>query len=483
MTKEKLEKMLEEGEGFTVEFKECTTALNDSVFETVSSFSNRFGGYILLGVKENHGKGEVIGVNPNCIIPMKKNFVNMLNNPNKISPALYLTLEEFTYKDKIILWVYVPVSSQIEFCNRRIYDRNEDGDQDVSTSANLVSNISNRKSSTYIERKIYPYASQDDLCMELLPKIRQMAINKNPNHIWKELSDMELLKSAGLYEKDMQTGEQGFNLAAILLLGKKEAISSCIPGYKTDAIYRVQNIDRYDDRLIVEDNLIESYDLLNEFIEKHTNDKFFLINGQSVSVRNFIARELVSNILVHRDFSNPFPAKIIIEKDKIITENWNKTQHMGRIDLENFTPYPKNPIIAKFFVNIGYADSLGSGVRNLYKYSKIYSNSEPLIQENDIFRTTVFLDEVSMRAPITQSDDSIVHQPCTNRAPVVHQSRSDNVEELYLALKENPTATVNDLCLKLGIAERTVKKYISILKEKNLIERVGNNKTGYWKVN
>lgn len=30
----------------------------------------------------------------------------------------------------------------------------------------------------------------------------------------------------------------------------------------------------------------------------------------------------------------------------------------GRISLEDFTPYPKNSIIAKFFMNIGYIDSL-----------------------------------------------------------------------------------------------------------------------------
>lgn len=43
----------------------------------------------------------------------------------------------------------------------------------------------------------------------------------------------------------------------------------------------------------------------------------------------------------------------------------------------------------EFFVNIGYADSLGSGVRNLYKYTKIYSNAEPNFEENDVFRLIV----------------------------------------------------------------------------------------------
>ncbi len=49
---------------------------------------------------------------------------------------------------------------------------------------------------------------------------------------------------------------------------------SCCPGYITDALYRVENLDRYDDRLQVTTNLIEAYDLLMEFVAKHTSDKF-----------------------------------------------------------------------------------------------------------------------------------------------------------------------------------------------------------------
>ncbi len=389
MTRDKLELMLREGEGFTIEFKECVNGLNNSVFETVCSFSNRYGGYILLGVQETGGQGAVIGVNPGCVNDMKKNFVNMLNNPQKIHPSLYLNLEELEYDGKIVLWVYVPVSSQIEFCSNKIFDRNEDADQDVSTSADLVANISNRKSSTYIERKIFPYANKEDLSVDLIGKVRLMAVNRDRNHPWKNMNDMELLKSAGLYEKNRITGEEGLNMACILLFGKQDVIQSCVPGYKTDAIYRVKNLDRYDDRLIVENNLIESYDILMQFISKHTDDKFFLIDNVNVSVRNAIAREIVSNILVHRDFRSAFPAKLIIEKDRICTENWNRTQRIGKLELEDFTPYPKNPILAKFFINIGYADGLGSGVRNLYKFTKIYSGGEPDLEEGDVFRLTV----------------------------------------------------------------------------------------------
>ena len=45
----------------------------------------------------------------------------------------------------------------------------------------------------------------------------------------------------------------------------------------------------------------------------------------------------------------------------------------GRITPKNLEPEPKNPIIANFFHQIRLADELGSGVRNLYHYVKIYS--------------------------------------------------------------------------------------------------------------
>lgn len=205
MTIKKLEELLNEGEGYTIEFKKSVDSLSNSIFETVSSFSNRYGGYILLGVKEvkreNKKVGEVIGVNPEKVADMKQNFINLLNNPQKMAPSLYLNLEEIEYKGMIVLWVYVPVSSQIEICCGKIYDRNGDADQDVTTSADMVANISNRKSAAYIERKIFPYATEEDLCIELVGKARQMAVNKFKDHPWGNMTDMELLEAPDFMEK------------------------------------------------------------------------------------------------------------------------------------------------------------------------------------------------------------------------------------------------------------------------------------------
>jgi ATP-dependent DNA helicase RecG len=292
------------------------------------------------------------------------------------------------YEDKRVLHSYIPVSSQIQSCSGRIYDRNEDCDFDITNSTDLVAQLSIRKSSQFTEREVFPYAREEHLLLDkLMPMVRNMVTVRTANHPWKSMSDMEIIKSAGLYDEDIRTGQKGFNRAAILLFGRDEIIQQAAPGYVTDCLLRVNNIDRYDDRLRVEKNLIESFDDIIAFIAKHTDDPFFLIDNRNISVRDHIAKEVVSNILVHREFSGTFPARVVIEKNRIVAENWNRALRYGRVDLANFEPYPKNPIIARFFVNIGYADTLGSGIRNLVKYTKLYSGGEPELIEGDIFKT------------------------------------------------------------------------------------------------
>lgn len=385
-----------------------------------------------MGVKDG---GIPIGINRNMIKDMKKNFVNQLNNPDRMSPTLYLSIEEFEYDGMMLLWVYVPPTSTVEKCANRIYDRNEDGDMDITDSPIQLQNMYNRKSNTYVEHKIFPYVSLDDLRLDLMNKVRNLVKSRKPDHDWLQMSDQDILKSAGLWEKDFSSGVQGYNLAGVLLFGKDEVIRSCCPGYVTDAIYRVENLDRYDDRLQVATNLIESYELLMEFVAKHTSDKFFLVDNVNTSIRDLIAREVIGNILVHRDFSSAYPAKLIIEKDWLKTENWCVPRRHGNIMSDEFTPYPKNPLIQHFFANIGRTDTIGSGVRNLYKYTPIYSEGGmPELFEDDVFKISIPLNKIAAESAkesktLSKREQKIYDMICEN----IHLSAEQVMAELDIS--------------------------------------------------
>ena len=451
---ETIKEILRKGKGLTVEYKSCTSGLNNSVFETVCSFSNRYGGYILLGVNDN---GRILGVNHNAVQSIKGNFINVLNNPNKINPSLYLELSELEIDGKTILWVYVPVSSDVIFCDGKVFDRVGESDQDITRSVNRVANLYSRKSSQFSERKIFPYVTEDHLRLDLIPLVKQLASVKRDNHPWTKMSPMELFRSSGLYEDNLETGQKGFNLAAILLFGKDEVIRSCLPAYCTDAIFRNTNQDRYDDRQIVSTNLIEAYDILMDFTRKHTDDRFFLEDGLSIGVRDIIAREVISNLIVHREYSSAFPAKLVIDKNKLYTENWNKALTFGKLDPETFTPYPKNPLIASFFLNINRADILGSGVRNLFKYTKVYSGGEPVLEEGDIFKTTI---------PLSRP---------------LYTERRNPRERTLAYLEINDGAKTSDIADYLGYKSKTsVLRILSDLMEDGLVVSEGAGKnTGY----
>jgi len=387
MNKAGIKKLIRNGEGISIEFKECRNKLNKSVFKSICAFLNRNGGDLILGVNDS---GKITGIAPEAVEQVKKELVTALNNPQKLNPPCYLMPEEVVLEGKRIIRLFVPESSQVHRCNGKIYDRNEDGDFDITSNTNLVTALYMRKQTTYSENRIYPYVSIKDLRSDLVSKARTLAANQRPGHPWAGMSDMDLLKSAQFFQRDYQSGKEGFTLAAVLLLGDDQVILSVLPHHRTDALLRRENIDRYDDRDDIRTNLIESYDRLMAFVAKHLPDKFFLEKDHRISLRDHIFREVAANMLIHREFLNPYPAKFIIETHRLFAENSNKPHGHGLIDPANFSPFPKNPVIARFFKEIGRADELGSGVRNLFKYCRHYSGGKiPELIEEDIFKCIV----------------------------------------------------------------------------------------------
>ena len=353
-----------------------------------------------------------------------------------------------------------------------------------------------RKQNIFTEKKIYPYAKLEDLRLDLLPEIRIMAQNHaGGQHLWTSLTDMELLKSAGLYGRDIATGEEGFNLAAIMLLGKDDVILNVAPAYVTDALVRKVNVDRYDDREIIKTNLVESYQKLLAFGRKHLPDKFFLEDTVNRNLRNTIVREMISNTLMHREFSSNYTAKFVIEKERMYVENANRAEKTGCITMENLEPNPKNPIIAAFFRNIGFADQLGSGVRNLFKYSKYYSGQEPQFVEGDIFRIIVPLSESYSFdfSQIKMADDKTDY---AGKVPISADKMPISADKMPISADKVPIKNLSvqqrqiiDFIKKygkitsrqteevLGIKQRRARTILKDMAALNILERQGSYKS------
>lgn len=467
--------IFEIGETIAVEFKRCGNQIESDVYETVCSFLNRFGGDLFLGVLDD---GTVLGVPEKSAPVLVKNFISCTSNPALFSPTIYLSPEIVEYEGKTIIHVHIPPSAEVHSFKKIIYDRVDDADVKVTATAQIAQ-MYIRKQDIFTERKVYPYVKMEDLRLDLLPKLRVMAANNSggQEHPWGSISDEELLKASRLYGTDRITGEQGYNLAAIMLLGKDDVILDVAPAYLTDALLRRVNVDRYDDREIIQTNLIESYERLMEFGRKHLLDKFFLEGDQRKSLRNIITREIIANTLIHREYTSSYQAKFVIENDRMYVENANRSAQNGAITPESMEPNPKNPIIASFFRNIGYADQLGSGVRNLFKYSKHYSGNEPEFMEGDVFRIIVPLKDNYL-----ESDSQNTTQSTTQSATQsTTQSMNLTAErEIITLIEQEPRLSQKQIAERLKLNVNTVKYYIRKMKEQGKVERIGSSRKGKW---
>lgn len=390
MNERQLLTIISQGEGVATEFKTCRSRLSRDVYETACAFLNRHGGTILLGVADS---GNIQGIEQDTVAQIKKDFVTAINNPQKLYPPAYLSADEVVVEGKPVLRIFVPESSQVHRCNGRIYDRNEDGDLDITDHTRQVADLYHRNQTTYSENKIYPFAGLKDMRSDLIDKCRRLAGVWQDDHPWLGMEDMELLKSAQLYQIDPETGKGGITLAGILLLGNDQLILSAVPHHRTDLILRKIDLDRYDDRDLVRTNLVESYERIIAFAQKYLPGPFFLEGMERISLRDTIFREVASNILIHREYTNAFSAKLIIERGQVRTENSNKPHGFGVLDPANFTSFPKNPVIGAFFREIHRADELGSGMHRMMRYGKTYGGADPEMVEGDVFRIVVKIPE------------------------------------------------------------------------------------------
>ena len=161
---ENLLNLIRNGESSTVEFKTANKKLPENLFETICSMLNRNGGHIFLGVQDD---GTIRGVYKNYVKNMKSDFANLCNNSEKISPTIHLEIKEYLCEEKELLYIYVYESSDVHKTVNKIFDRNEGGDFEITGNTSLISQLYIRKSSTYIENKIYPFATIEDLRKDL----------------------------------------------------------------------------------------------------------------------------------------------------------------------------------------------------------------------------------------------------------------------------------------------------------------------------
>ena len=96
--------------------------------------------------------------------------------------------------------------------------------------------------------------------------------------------------------------------------------------------------------------------------------------------------------------------------------------------------------------------------------------------------------EVYGKESIDISDNTILVTIPFNRINKVGDKVGDinlNISQIKVLaeIRNNPNITKPELMVKCDLGKTSIDNIISFLRKNNIIERVGSNKTGYWKVN
>lgn len=131
--------------------------------------------------------------------------------------------------------------------------------------------------------------------------------------------------------------------------------------------------------------------------------------------------------------------------------------------------------MARFFKEIGRADELGTGVRTLYKYVRIYSGALPTFVEGDHFRLTIPLNDDHSPDCTPASARQVLSE-----APMRHTHRLE--QRIITELVQGNSLSRKVLAQLTNHTPAQVRRWLEKLQAAGRLRRVGASHGGYWEI-
>ena len=136
---------------------------------------------------------------------------------------------------------------------------------------------------------------------------------------------------------------------------------------------------------------------------------------------------------------------------------------------------PYNPLIAQTFFKAGFIESWGRGFEKIRKECEEYGSPLP---EVEIKNSGVMVKCVPSKVYM-----ELLDKMKGKNDPVNDPVNLDEIERKILEIiKDNASITRKELSRLLDLSEATIKRKLSNLKQYNVIERVGSDKKGSWRI-
>lgn len=225
-------------------------------------------------------------------------------------------------------------------------------------------------------------------------------------------------------------------------------------------LYSLDDVLRYGDIL----NIIQA-DERNRIVERKEVPLF----------ENDAFREAVINAFVHNHWVSGHEPMFTVYSDRI------EILSRGTLPPEQtiggfFTgeSVPVNPKLSEIFLQLHISEKTGRGVPTIVNK---YGRGAVEFRENSIVVTIPF-NWINVMSD--KENDNVSHRVGEKKNA---RTVSDTQARVLAEIRNNSNITIPQMAKNLSLSKSTIDKAMFVLKKAGVIERIGSNKSGYWKIN
>ncbi len=507
MDMQELKSLIYQGEKVDIECKKAESSVPKSAYELYSAFANTKGGYIILGVKEDKTKTNpeerfvLQGIdNPE---KQREDFWNTING-SKVNVNILKDENVYIVEEDGISLIVINVP-RAEFNMRPVYvgenpykgtyKRNHEGD--YHATEHEIRGMIRDQNPEGNDNMILEYYTMDDVDKETLRKYRQIFEIRNDGHVWNPLDDKSFLEKLGGYRKDRRTGVEGLTLAGLMMFGTGQAIreefSNVFMDYRNETEVTVDV--RWNDRITYdgtwENNLFNFFTKVTPKLTEDLPKPFKLEGIQRIDETpvHKAVREAFVNLIIHADYLMDAGTLKIIKRNKCFEFT---NPGILKLPIEDIfrggNSKPRNPHMQTMLRMVGFGDNAGSGFPTILATWEAEGWIEPeLIEDTRLDQVTLVLKMVkegneNVIENVMENVIEISETQIKKRMPEYSNKKIAKAYEIVKMISENPQISIDEMRKTMDVTDRTIARYISDLKEHNIIERVGPNNGGLWKI-
>ncbi len=352
MERDRLEQILQEGEGALIEFKK---SFSPSIVKEIVAFANTAGGTIFIGIDDSN---KVVGTQLNN--EMKSRIQDIANN---CKPRIPIKIESGFYDGKEVILIKVPESRDKPVqCSEGFFYREGANSQkmhreEIFQYAQKTGRI--RFESQQRSDFKYPADFDEKKFDDLMHKMG----------LTQTVSREDMLETLGMGEKNAHFL---INNAGILFFGKKRQ-TYLRQAYVTCVLYK--GIDRYKilDRKDFREEPVTDYENSFIFLQQHLNLEYVIKGGgprlEIPEIPYEALREALMNAIIHRDYFEE-GARVMVE----IFDNRVEISNPGELlfDKEDLgrRSVARNPVIFDVFHRLGLIEKVGSGIGRILNQTR-----------------------------------------------------------------------------------------------------------------